>query len=140
MTGDKGGLRSSPHPARAHARADLSRKTGEVTFPLALRERGKEGARRESADVHVGSNMTAACGPASNQSKQASVRVPVVAVGVMGMAMNHGRVHMPMDVRLARRVSRFMGVAMMLVVHMPMLMLHRRMGVLVLMPFGDVKV
>ena len=65
--------------------------------------------------------------------------VRMMHVGNMGMAMTHPFVAMQVRVRLARRVTRFVFVLVMNIVHMRMGMLHRFVGVGVFMNFSQMQ-
>ncbi len=69
-----------------------------------------------------------------------SMLVPMMQVGIMRMAMGERLVTVRVGVWLARRIVRAVRVLMVLVVHVPMLMLHRRMPMLVLVPLAKVQV
>lgn len=60
-------------------------------------------------------------------------------VGIMGVTMSHRRVAMRMAVRLAGLHSRRMVMLVVAVVHMPVGMFERHMGMLMTMCFGEVQ-
>ena len=65
--------------------------------------------------------------------------VPMMEVRVVRMPVDQADVPMPMSVRLAWRVTVAVRVMMMLVVPMPVLMVHRLVNVLVLVPLGQMQ-
>ena len=67
------------------------------------------------------------------------VLVTVVHVRVVRMTVRQRLVPVPMAVRFAARIVRAMGVLMVHVVMMQMLMLHRLVCVLVLVPLVEMK-
>jgi len=67
------------------------------------------------------------------------VSVPVVKVGIVGMAMHEGRMAMPMRMQVAGRIGRCVHMLVMSVVPVPMLVLQRFMDVLVFVLLGQVQ-
>ncbi len=67
------------------------------------------------------------------------VAVAVVQVRIMRMLVYDRRVPMPVRVRFARGVPRRMVMPMVLVMGMPVFVLGGRVGVLVLVPLGQVQ-
>jgi hypothetical protein len=67
------------------------------------------------------------------------VIVAVMKIGVMRMPVNKRRMPVPMGVRLAGRHAGRMVVLMMVVVPVAVFMLHRLMGMFVLMPFREMQ-
>ena len=65
--------------------------------------------------------------------------VPMVDVGVVRVRMNHWLVPVRVAVRLVRRFGGVVDVLVMFVVGMKMVVLHRLMAMLVLVPFRQVK-
>jgi hypothetical protein len=65
--------------------------------------------------------------------------VPVVEVGIMRIAMHQPRMNMRMGVRLAGGIQRPVVVAVMQVVHVPVLMRERRVLVAVLVALGEME-
>ena len=63
----------------------------------------------------------------------------VVQVRIMRMLVYDRRVPMPVRVRFARGVPRRMVMPMVLVMGMPVFVLRGRVGVLVLVPLGQVQ-
>ena len=66
--------------------------------------------------------------------------VPVVDVRIVRMCVRHRLVPVPMSVRRRishRWVGKNMDVLMMFVVYVPMVVLHRFVLMLVLVPFGE---
>ncbi len=63
----------------------------------------------------------------------------MMQVGVMRVAVHQRRMAVPMGMRLARRRRRVMLVAVMLVMDVAMLMLHRAVDVKMLVPFRDME-
>ena len=63
--------------------------------------------------------------------------VAVMEVGIVRVLVAQGLVAMPVRMRLADRP--LMHVPMMLVMHMAVLMLHRVVHMVVLMPFGKMQ-
>ena len=68
-----------------------------------------------------------------------AVTVPVVQVRVVRVPMHQGRMPMPVGVRLARTGSRAVLVLMVCIMMMSMLVFHRVVDMLVLMPLGQVQ-
>ena len=67
------------------------------------------------------------------------MRVAVVDVGVVRVAVDERRVAVAVDVRLARRVERRMGVPVMLVMHVGVLVNQLLVAVLVLVMLGEME-
>ena len=65
--------------------------------------------------------------------------VPVVQVGIVGVAVHQARVAMRMAVGLAAVKTEIVFVLMMLIVHVDMGMFERPVDVPVLVPLGDMK-
>lgn len=63
----------------------------------------------------------------------------VMQIGIVRMPMHQRRMAMPVGVRLARRCIRPVLVLMMFIMAVPMLMLQDVMGMLVLMPLGQMQ-
>lgn len=63
----------------------------------------------------------------------------VMQIGIVRMPMHQRRVAMPVGVRLARRCIRPVLVLMMFIMVVPMLMLQHVMGMLVLVPLGQMQ-
>ena len=63
----------------------------------------------------------------------------MMEVGIVTVFVAQRRMDVPMDVRLAGRVVGRMGVAMMRVVGMPMLVLHRLVQMLVIVPLDQMQ-
>jgi hypothetical protein len=68
------------------------------------------------------------------------VAVPMVKVWIVWMPMHHRRMPMPVRVRFAGRITRAMRMLVMLVMHVAMLMLNRFVSMLMVVPFGEVKI
>ena len=64
----------------------------------------------------------------------------VMQVGIMRMRMGERRVPVPVRMRLADGFARQVRVAVVLVVHMAVLVFHRLVYVLVIMPLGEVEI
>ena len=62
--------------------------------------------------------------------------MPVVQIGVVRVPVHHRHMPVPMGVRLTPLDLRAMLMAMVLVMPVPMLVLHRLVGVLVVVPLG----
>jgi hypothetical protein len=67
------------------------------------------------------------------------VCVLVVQVGIVRVVVNEPRMAMPVCVRLGWRIIRIVDVLVVLIVHVRVLVLHRLMNVLVLVPLSEVK-
>jgi hypothetical protein len=67
------------------------------------------------------------------------VAMTVVQIEVVGMPVNQRDMAVPMAMGLAGWISRAMLVPMMSVVTMPVLVLHGVVGVLVIVPFGQMQ-
>ena len=65
--------------------------------------------------------------------------VAVVQVGVVRVPVHERRVAVPVGVRLLHRPAGNVRVPVVLVVHVPVLVLHRLVRVLVLVPLGQVE-
>jgi len=63
----------------------------------------------------------------------------VMKVRIVRVAMHERCMSVPMAVGLARRIVRLVLVAMVLVMRMPMLMLHRLVPMLMLVTLGQVQ-
>ena len=74
------------------------------------------------------------CAPSSVR-----VAVAMMQVRIVRMLVHDRRVPMPVRVRFARRVPGRMVMPMVLVMGMPVFMLRGRVGVLVLMPLGQMQ-
>ena len=74
-------------------------------------------------------------------TRAASVRVTVamMQIGIVWMLVPDRRVPMPMGMRFARRVAGRVIVPVVLIMRMSMLVLHGRVGVLVLMSLGQMQ-
>ena len=68
-----------------------------------------------------------------------AMAVPVVQIGVVRMPMHQARMAMPVGMRLAEWVGRFVLVLVVRIVAMAVLVLHRFMHMLVLVLFGQVQ-
>ncbi len=65
--------------------------------------------------------------------------VPVVEIGVVRMPMHHGRVRVPVRVRLPLRRARFVRVPVVGVMPMAVLVRHLLVGVQVIVPLRQVE-
>ena len=65
--------------------------------------------------------------------------VPVMEIGIVRVAVHQARVAMGVAVRLAAVKTEIVFVRMMLIVHVDMGMLDRRVDVPVLVPLGDMQ-
>ena len=68
------------------------------------------------------------------------MRVAMVNIWEMPVTVDHGPMAMSVQMRLARWVRRTVRMAMVLVMQMGMLMLHRFVAVFVLMLFGQMEI
>src|SRR4051812_17947982 len=68
------------------------------------------------------------------------MRMPVMQVRIVRVFVDHGRMPVPMRVRLANRIVWSMAMLVMFIMPMPMLMHHLVMPVLMLMLFGYVQI
>ena len=64
----------------------------------------------------------------------------VVEVGIVWVPVHERLVTVPMGMRLLPQLARRVCVLVVFVVHVPVLMFHRLVGVLVLVPLGQVQV
>lgn len=67
------------------------------------------------------------------------MRVAVVQVGIVRVAVDEPRVPVPVRVRLARRIVGAVRVPVVLVMHVRVLVLHRLVHMLVLVPLGEME-
>ena len=65
------------------------------------------------------------------------VAMPMVEIGIMGMAMRERRMPVPMGMRLAGRRVRVVLMPMMIVMPMSMLVFHGAMPMLVVVVLGQ---
>lgn len=67
------------------------------------------------------------------------VPMPMMNIGIVGMAVPYGVVDVPVRVGLARWLGAVVGVVMVVIVHVAMLMREPIVVMLVLMPFGQMQ-
>ena len=67
------------------------------------------------------------------------MKVPMMGIGHVGMVVHQMRMLVPVRMRFARRISRCVGVLVVLVVVMGMFVCEGGMDMLVLVPLGDVQ-
>jgi hypothetical protein len=67
------------------------------------------------------------------------VPVAMMQIRIMGMAVDHGRVPMPVRMRLARRRVRTMRVLVVLIMVMAVLVLHRFVRMIMFVPLGQMQ-
>src|SRR5262249_5510750 len=68
-----------------------------------------------------------------------SMSMPMMAVGHVGMGMPHARMNMAMAVRLTRRIGSRVRMAVVFVMDVAMIVLHRVMFMLMLVPLREMQ-